>query len=455
MKDEINNLKDIILKEKAFTDESFVEFEKKFEEIVKKYATDFVKGKREALDGTVFNKGFDNGDFKDIDIQLSDKNKEKFKGLIKRLTFAKEAFTDKQKEELEIDNIIEKGKFSNKMKNLHNKGYNGKGTSIGIFDSYSKVDESKEFKDRKNLISIVIYKNCDGALTYEYEDNDNKKEGSDSFHGKTMASLAAGNNCGVAPKANLYLFKLADDVKREDAREILLKCIKNENIGLDVLIEPEYNEKSEEFQIKLQKIEENCEYVSTGDVWTNCIWGRYSDDGKELVEDAMAREIFEASKDPNNKTEGMEKKLKVMNNYKDKIIIPCTGMTSVQEESENIDKYYGSVCGSSFPTAVLGGLLSLARQKHSELTKKEFFKIMRNTAKLNSNSMKYLDPEALIKEVELKKQNEDKKNTFLPDEIGKATINTSTQEKKKAEREETENMKTEDKINEGENLGDK
>lgn len=454
---QLDKLKGIIQAKKVFTDEMFIEFKKTFEEIVKNYASEFAKGIEP--DASVFNQGFDKGDLTDIDIQLSEENKQMFKSIIKRLTFVKEAFSDKQREELEIDDIVEQGKFSKKMKKLHKSGINGEGTSIGIIDSSSKINESEEFADR-DVESIVIDKK-DGVLFFRDDANEDR----DDFHGKTTASLAAGNSCGIAPGAKVCLFKLAKGIKRNEARSVIPQYIKEHKIELDVLIDPSYNGNSKIFQDELG---EKCVYFSVEDTWKNCIWGRYSDDGKELVEDKMAKEIIEQANKVKPHEKGMEDKLKVMQENDEKILIPCTGMTSVQEDFKNRDKYYGSVCGASFPTVFLGSLFALARQRDPNLTKDNFFEIMRNTAKLNS----VLDSEALIKEVELlKKQNENQnenqesdknenmktgKTNFTTNEIGRTTINTSIGVKQKVEYEKNKNMKkTKDKINEGENLGDK
>lgn len=446
---ELDKLKGKIQGKKIFTDEMFVEFEKTFEEGVENFASKFVKGIEP--DSTVFNQGFDEGDLTDIDIHLSEENVERFKNLIKRLTFVKEAFSDKQREELGIDDIVEQGKFSRKMGNLHEIGINGEGTSIGIIDSCSWIDKSEEF-DGRDVESIVIYKNDDGVLVY----GDDKKEDRDDFHGKTTASLATGNSCGVAPKAKLYLFNLANGVKRKEARDVILQYIKRCEVELDVLIDPSYNENSEEFQKSIDKLTENdpkrkkCVYFSTEDCWKNCIWGRYSGNGTELVEDEIAKEIINQATRTKKIEEGMEDRLKVVRESDDKVLIPCTGMTSVKENVENRDKYYGSDCGASFPTVVLASIFDLARQIDCNITKDDFIEIMRNTAKLNTRGMKYLDSEALLREVEhfhSQKSNQyfedmkTEKYTIPISEIGKVTINVPTQAKVEAGRIEKENTK--------------
>lgn len=422
---ELDKLKVKIQGKKVFTDEMFVEFEKMFEEVVKNFASKFVKGIEP--DSTVFNQGLDEGDLTDIDIQLSEENREKFKSLIKRLTFDKEAFSDKQREELEIDDIIEQGKFSKKMEDLHKTGINGEGTSIGIIDSCSGIDKSEEFEGR-DVSSIVIYKNDDGVLVY----GGDEKEDEDDFHGKTTASLAAGNNCGVAPKARLYLFKLANGVKREEARGIILQYIRKYEIELDVLIDPSYNENSEEFQKSIDQLTEKdpkrkkCVYFSTEDCWKNCRWGRYSGNGTELVEDEIAKEIIKQASETKSSEEGMENRLKIVRENDDKVLIPCTGMTSVKENVENLDKYYGSVCGASFPTTILGSLFALARQKDFNITKDNFFEIMRSTARLNTKGMMYVDAKEMIKEVEKRSKT---KNT---QELGKETLKEQEETGEKA-----------------------
>lgn len=137
---EIEKLKYKIKEKGEFTDEMF-------EETVEKFLSKFLKN--EEPDSTVFNKGFDVGDLKGIKISLSKEN-------LRRLTFVKDAFSEEQIRNLGIEEIIEQGKFSNKMKDI-NKIESKNTASIGIIDSYFKVDGLDEFKGRdvKKIISKI------------------------------------------------------------------------------------------------------------------------------------------------------------------------------------------------------------------------------------------------------------------------------------------------------------
>jgi len=101
---EIEKLKLEIKEKGEFTDEML-------EKAVGRYLSKFLGG--EEPDGSVFTIGFDVEDLKGIKISLSKQN-------LRRLTFVKEAFSEEQIRDLGIEEIIEQGKFSNKMQDIHN-----------------------------------------------------------------------------------------------------------------------------------------------------------------------------------------------------------------------------------------------------------------------------------------------------------------------------------------------
>lgn len=177
-------------------------------------------------DGTIINEGFGAEDLQGIKIRLSPEN-------LKRLTFVKTAFSIDQIGELGIEGIIEEGKFSRKMEDIPQIKPDNV-PSIGIIDSYFKVEGLSEFEGR-DVVPITIYRNENGNITSSLK----KEVDEDSFHGKTTACLAAGNTCGVCPKAKLYLFQLVEGVTRtEDVYDYILEYMKEKQIELDVLIDP-------------------------------------------------------------------------------------------------------------------------------------------------------------------------------------------------------------------------
>ena len=401
-----------------------------FEKAVENYLSKFLNG--EEPDGSVFNKGFDDESLKGIKINLSKQN-------LKRLTFVKEAFSEEKRRELGIEEIIEKGKFSNKMKSIHD--IQSKNTaSIGIIDSNFKVDGLNEFEGR-DVKKVTIFRDKEKGIII----NPSIEFNEDDFHGKTTACLAAGNKCGVLPESQLYLFQLKDIV-RKDAYEPILKYMKEHNIKLDVLINPAFNQKAKTIQNSLNELDgdKKCEYFDTADFWKNCAWGRYSEDGKEILLDEIAQNLISKIKSGKINGNGMEAKLKVMGNVDDKVLIPCTGMTGIQEDFNDKDKYYGSVCGASYPTTVLGSIFASVRQINPNITKKHFFQVMRDTASINSRGQKYLNEEGMLKQIEeeikimeMEKTNffhDQKSDTFFkdkstgvytvpPQELGKETFN--------------------------------
>lgn len=388
---EIEKLKLEIKEKGEFTNEML-------KKAVGRYLSKFLGG--EEPDGSVFTIGFDVGDLKGIKISLSKQN-------LRRLTFVKEAFSGEQIRDLGIEEIIEQGKFSNKMQDIHS--IESKNTaSIGIIDSYFKVDGLHEFEGR-DVTKIIIHRDNEKGIII----NPSIEFSEDDFHGKTTACLAAGNRCGVIPESQLYLFQL-NGVTREEAYDYILEYIKENNIELDVLINPAFNQNAKIIQDRLNELDgdKKCEYFDVADSWGNCEWGRYSDDGKRLEPDEIAQEIISTIKSGKINGNSMEKKIEVMGNPDDKVLIPCTGMTGIQEDFKDKEKYYGSVCGASFPTTILGSIFAAVRQINPNITKEHFFEVMRETALINSRGQKYLNQKGMLEMIkeETKNQNrQDKK----------------------------------------------
>ena len=370
-----------------------------FKQLVIDYANDFTSGK--TPDGSVFTFGFKKGDFHGIDIGLCiDKGLSEYN--LRRLTFVKEAFDGNQiKKFLEnginIAEIIEQGKFSNSMSSI--RSIEPKNTvNIGIIDSSFKVDELSEFAGR-NIHRIVLTKDEGGIHIASPDEIKAVDKNKDDFHGKTTACIAAGNECGLLPNSNVYLFQL-NGVSHNEARQFIIENYKENN--LDVLMQPSLTTENDkkEFQGYLNNLPGNkkCEFFNVLDFWQNCAWGRRRADGKIEI-DEMAEEIISKLSDPSKLSKDIRERAKIMGNIEDKVLIPCTGMTGVQEDFNNEDKYYGSVCGASFPTVILGSIFAATRQINPNITKDHFFEVMRETALTNDDGMKYLNEDGLINKV--------------------------------------------------------
>jgi len=95
---------------------------------------------------------------------------------------------------------------------LHDKGYTGKGVSIGIVDT-SLLVEHEEYKD-----NIMLYEKLHAGTSYAVK------------HGSAVTSIAAGKDIGVAPDAKVYYISSQFGVFSEDGSfqhdaEILADCI--------------------------------------------------------------------------------------------------------------------------------------------------------------------------------------------------------------------------------------
>lgn len=326
---------------------------------------------------------------KDVsEIDMSNLSLENFK----RLTFdEKTIFSKEQVEKFHPEALIEKGKkFSESMEKLHAEGIDGSGTTIGIIDQC--FDSSiPEFEDRV-VEHIVFDKNADGVVSpREYSDED-----VDGFHGKTTASLAGGKECGVAPKAKLYLFGIAEGTDWKEEKAAIVKYIVDNNIKLDIISMSADVETSDETKERLDELEkEGCTLLDSSKFWRDFSWGRINDNG-EVALDELMKTMSNMPYD--EKSRGG----KVLSNIPNSVLLPCTGRTSLQTGKEEVYKYNGSVCGASFAIPQVAGLFAIARQIDPSIQYNEFIEIVKNPERLNSEGMMYVNPEEIVKEIQEK-----------------------------------------------------
>lgn len=215
-------------------DDKYIEQE--FKRIASEIAT-----QNEDADFSVVLEGFCGKDVSKID--MSNLSPENFR----RLTFDSETiFSNEQIKKFHPEDLVKQvkclssegkvkqvewernGKSFSNMESLHSQEINGEGTTIGIIDSC--FDSSiAELEGR--VVNHVVFEKVDGKISFrKYE----KRDG-DGFHGNTTACLAAGNECGVAPKAKMYLFGIAEGTDWAEAKEAILQYIKDNNIKLDII----------------------------------------------------------------------------------------------------------------------------------------------------------------------------------------------------------------------------
>ena len=243
-------------------------------------------------------------------------------------------FVKKQIEEGKIKNFsdfikekIEQGKSFFNTESIHKEGINGTGTTIVMIDScFNSL--VKEFAGRvKNY--LVFEEINSEVICREY-----RKEDGDGHHGKTTASLSVGEECGVAPNAEMYLFGIAEGTDWAKAKEAMLKYIKQEtengNMKMpDIISMSADKETSEESQKILDQFEKKgCAFLDSSIFWKNFSFGRMDDSGEVLL-DGLMEEICEIGYDNN-----IEKVANIINNIRNarSVVLPCTERTSYSEE---------------------------------------------------------------------------------------------------------------------------
>lgn len=310
----------------------------------------------------------------------------------RRLTFDSETiFSDEQIKKFHPEKLLERGKsFSRGMERLHAKGIDGKGTTIGIIDSC--FDSSiAEFDSR--VVQHLVFEKENGKDFVFYREY--REEDGDGFHGKTTASLAAGNECGVAPNARMYLFGIAEGTSWGEAKEAILKYIIDNNIELDIISMSADIETSKEGQEILDKLEDKgCTFLDSSKFWKDFSWGRPSDDGKVVLIDELMKTMSNMQYDENSRSG------KVLKNMPNTVILPCTERTSLQIGKKKGYKYNGSVCGASFAIPQIAGLFAIARQIDPLILYNEFIEIVKNPERLNSEGMMYVDSEEIVKKIQ-------------------------------------------------------
>ena len=345
--------------------------------------------------------------------------------------------------------VIEQGK---QFGDIGKSEIDGSGTTIAIIDRFSDVSE-KQFEGEGRTITVYrvsedgveeVQSNEEGIYLEDASVEDELENG---YHGNTIASLTVGKECGVAPKANVILFHV-DGIENQEAQDAVLKFIaKNkEKEGFTI---PDIISISAKTNINKQTLEEleelGCAFINSDIFMKDFTWGR-SNDGHELVRDKFIQYTIDAFAD---------RGIDINKLFSENMLIPVTGRTSsyINNDGEEVYKYNGSFCGNSFAIGQVAGLFLKARQIDKSISFDGFVEIASDTARENDDGMKYIDIDRVINKVQKNKIDRSMRNrTFNNQKIGKATINTPTKDKQEVEQFEQENMRQNEKINEGESI---
>ena len=312
---------------------------------------------------------------------------------LNKLTFDdKTIWPAKMPKWLNIKKIYQTGKTPGlNIKKLHKKGITGKGVSIAIIDQ--TLSPHQEYNE-----NIAFYKDFTGS-DYAF------------LHGPAVASIAVGQDVGVAPEAKLYYVAINfKDYNKEKGIFNATTAAQTINYLLDlnktlpekdkifvISISRGFNETDygrKEFLNALEKAkEQNILVLTTDDVFTVSRPCYYANPDK-ISSYTKPAPWFE------------ERNISRYLNIND-ICVPTDYRIIASPTGEN-DYVAYSDGGLSWAVPYLAGIAALAKQVNPDLTPQEFMYIAHKTAqnvevKKGNSSAKakyFINPQALIKELQ-------------------------------------------------------
>lgn len=372
----------------------------------------------------------------------------------KMITFDGETkFSPEQIDKFHPNEIIEQGKNFSNIKDkdsLHDSKINGKGTTIALLDA-SFNSSIEEYGDR--VIQHLVFEKVNGeVILREY----NKEDGN-GYHGETTASLAAGKECGVAPKANLRLFGInmkswpegPEQGKQawKESKAALFKYLQKENIVPDIISISADSETLPEASEALNWLNDNnCFVLDSNEFWKYFSLGRTNEEGK-IGLDEFVKIIYGDDFQYDEKSPIGEKIKSTIQKRKDATIMPFAGRTSIHtgKNGKPVKKYNGSLFGASFAIAQVAGLFLLTRQKKKDISFKEFIKVIKDTREKNSEGVMTTTARKIVEEVKNnnKSKEENRNKGISVQKLGKETLpeQSDTKAKNEVEQEMTQEIR--------------
>ena len=345
------------------------------------------------------NEGLCGKDLRKID--MSNLSIENFR----RLTYdSKTIFSDKQIEKFHPSGVIEDGKnFANLENNRKEEKSDNDRPTIAFIDRFSNISNKQfggkvlAYRVTKNGVEIA---KPDSQGMYFKDEGDSEDRG---FHGNSVASFAAGKECGVAPNSNVILFDMDEGITFEDAQRAVVEFIisnkDNKQFIMPDILSISADTSTEPLD-ELKKI--NCAFINSKIARELYSWGRMDGDGVSL--DQFVQDMLDMPFDKNIEY--------IQEILKEDTIVPVTGRTCsyIDNDGNIVYRYQGSVCGNSFPIGNIAGLFARIREIDKNITQDDFDRIIKNTAiKNDDNNMKYLDEKGVIDKVK-ERVNENAKN---------------------------------------------
>lgn len=283
-------------------------------------------------------------------------------------------FSKAQQVKFKPQELLERGKnFGLGLEKLHKAGIDGTGINVAIIDWAFDIDND-EFLDKEGKSRVVIY---------DDEKANEKFQNRDGFHGKSVTSLFAGSNTGVAPKAKINYFAINDCPLKNDRQDILEKILDINNSGgekieiVSMSSSFQNDEENEKYTNRLK--EKGCAFLSSTNFWKHFVYGD--------------RNTYEDLDDPNNINI-----MEMLKGHSEKICIPCGGRSYPQ-----IRKGYMYCGGGSASWAIpqVAGLYVISKQMDKNITYDEFSDVCVKTCHINKEGIKVINPEGIVREINL------------------------------------------------------
>lgn len=155
---------------------------------------------------------------------------------------------------------------------------------------------------------------------------------------------------------------------------------------------------------------------------------------KEVLNEAKDKKYDESTTPGKSLTKA---RANVFGKESDMAVLPCTGVTCLENGKEGVYKYMGSFCGASFAIPQVAGLFLLARQIDKSISYDEFIEIVKNPER-EKDGMMYVDFKETLKEIyERKKEREERggpnsdNSSDISEDSVKAIANNNNVAKKK------------------------
>jgi|GEM_PF-1624444 len=375
-------------------------------------------------------------------------------------------FSKEQLEKFKPLELLENGKkFGLNLQRLHDAGIDGTGVNVAIIDWTFDI-ENKEFIDENGNNKIVLYN--DEPIIQE-EKND------DGFHGKTVASLLAGNTTGIAPKSKIYYFASNQQWEQEEKTEILDKILDmnnndGEKIGVVSMsasfssdtVNKNYTDKLSETEcafisspnfFKYFSYYNRNPYLDINDSNNFSLQKKTDSMGLTMAKYPHAHKKINTIINDNTKlltelknTPNSEEKIcsieKEIEHYKTLLLmdfdelkeninkemeknalattfIPCGGRSYSQMEKGYM---YCGHSSASWTIPEVSGLYTLAKQMDPHITYEEFSEMSNSTSYKNDKGYSVINPESLVREIN--RRNKEKSDS-MPDKYENIYLNSN------------------------------